>query len=54
MICLMDLLTINSRRPPKFEDKVANNPVTRAFKCERYLEAKIPLGVKHPKTYQDN
>ena len=48
-----NLFTTNSRSSPEFNNQVENNSVTRAFKREKYLEDKIPSGVKYPKSSKD-
>ena len=40
-----DLFTENSRTPPEMGSKVDNNPITDAFKRERYLESQPSAGV---------
>ncbi len=46
-----DLFTNNSRTPPGMGSNVDNNPITNAFKRERYIESQPSAGVKHPKTH---
>ena len=49
-----DLFTNNSRSSPGIGWTVAENPITNAFKRERYIEKQHPIGVKYPKTHLEN
>ena len=49
-----DLFTKTSRNPPGMGAPVTENPITNAFKRERYIESRPVIGIKYPKTELDN
>ena len=48
-----DIFTPNARTEPGTQAEVNSNKVIRAFKIDRYLDSKIPSGIKYPKTFRD-